>query len=497
MAVAIASGNREERRRATGPIGIERLMVILLALARLALCAYRASHQSIVIDEAFTFNHFVDGPWSSIYSRLDANYHVLYSILAKASVRAFGLSELTLRLPALLAGFAMILGVFWVLHLTTRPLVRWIAIVALSLHPLLLDFSVAARGYGLGLALLIWAIYFSIERRYVLAGTLLGLAAGANLTMTFPALGVICAVVLLDAVVLPDAAVLLDKASWRGRGAVLAKIAAPAAIVFAALWIGALRTAISASFGIGYSTIRESLYSLVFPSTTDRSGLFQIEHRGAATLEILVILLILAFIAVTSVRDLLGHRKPVRSLIPAATLMITIAGLLAAHLLFRVPYPVDRTGVYLVVLFGVAWAIAADGFAEGFASRWVWRVNLLLATLAILQFAAQFETQYFLLWRFDARTKTVAQLLRDSCEGKPEGSVTVSAMWLHQPALEFYRRELPIKALQPVTYRDPPLLSGFDFYVLNESHPMDLEKAKLHVLFSDAGSEIVLAQGQH
>jgi hypothetical protein len=483
MAGAIASGNREERRRATGPIGIERLLVILLALTRLAVCAYRASHQSIVIDEAFTFNHFVDGPWSNIYSSSDANYHVLYSILAKLSVRAFGVSELSLRLPALLAGFAMILGVFWVLHLTTRPLVRWIAIVALSLHPLLLDFSVAARGYGLGLALLVWAIYFSIERRYALAGTLSGLAAVANLTMTFPALGVVFAVAILE------------RSSWRSGGAILAKIGAPAAIVFAALWFGALRTAISGSFGIGYSTIRESLYSLVFPSTTDRAGLFRIEHRGAATLEILVILLILVSIAITSLGELRDHRKPFSSLIPAATLMITTAGLLAAHLLFRVPYPVDRTGVYLVVLFGIAWAIAADGFADGFVNKWAWRVNLLLAMLAIVQFAAQFETQYFLLWRFDARTKTVAQLLRDACEGKPGGSVTVSAMWLHQPALEFYRRELPIKALQPVVYHDPPPLSGFDFYVLNNGHPLDLDTAKLRVLFSDAGSGILLAQG--
>ncbi len=482
MAIAIAPGNREEIRRAKGPIGIERLLAILLALARLVLCAYRASHQSIVIDEAFTFNHFVDGPWSNIYSSPDANYHVLYSILAQLSVRAFGVSELTFRLPALLAGFAMILGVFCVLHLTTRLLVRWIAIVALSLHPLLLDFSVAARGYGLGLALLVWAIYFLMLRRYVLAGTLLGLAAGANLTMTFPVLGVLCAVVILD------------RGSWRGRGVILVRAAAPAASVFTALWVGALRTAISGSFGIGYSTIRESLYSLIFPSTTNRAGLFRIEHRGAVTVEIVVILLVLAFIAIALERDFQRDRKPESHLIPALALMTTIVGLLAAHLLFGVPYPVDRTGIYLVVLFGIAWAIAADGLAEGLASKWAWRVNLLLAILAIVQFAAQFETQYFLLWRFDARTKTVAELLWNACEGKPDNSVTVSAIWLHQSALEFYRRELPIKALQPVTYRDPPPLSGFDFYVLNDPAPLDLDRAGLRVLFSDAGSGIVLAQ---
>lgn len=111
-------------------------------------------------DEALTFNRFVKGPWSSIYGDYDANNHILYSILAKLSVGVFGLSELTLRLPSVLAGFFLILGMFWLLQLVRYRTIRWIALLAISLHPLLMDFSVAARGYSLSLALFVWAVYF-------------------------------------------------------------------------------------------------------------------------------------------------------------------------------------------------------------------------------------------------------------------------------------------------------------------------------------------------
>lgn len=162
------------------------------------MCCYRAAHQSIVIDEAYTYNHFVDGTWASLYFPRDANYHILFSILAKLSVGAFGLSEFSLRLPTLIAGFFLILGVFRVLETGASRKVRWIALVALSLQPLLLDFSVAARGYGLGLALFVYALHFSMRRRFVMAGTLAGLAIAANLTMAFPVLGLMCAAALVE-----------------------------------------------------------------------------------------------------------------------------------------------------------------------------------------------------------------------------------------------------------------------------------------------------------
>src|ERR1022692_4332728 len=70
--------------------------------------------------------------------------------------------------------------------------------LALGLHPLLLDFSVAARGYGLALALLIWAIEYALRGRRHVAGVLLGLALSANFTIAFPYLALLGSLFLTD-----------------------------------------------------------------------------------------------------------------------------------------------------------------------------------------------------------------------------------------------------------------------------------------------------------
>ena len=187
--------------------GRDRILACALAFARTGLCAWRAAHQSITIDEAHTFNVYVAGPWSNYYATYIAHNHVLFSLLARLSVAAFGTAEFALRLPAVIAGFFLITGAFAVLELSVPRAIKWIAILALSLHPLLLDFSVAARGYGLGLALLVWAIYFCMRGRYVLTGVLLGLAIAAQLSMGIPAMALIAATLLLTRQIRPAAVI--------------------------------------------------------------------------------------------------------------------------------------------------------------------------------------------------------------------------------------------------------------------------------------------------
>src|SRR5436189_1689879 len=77
---------------------------VLLVLALLAMNIYRAWAQPITTDEAFTYNLYVDGPASKIFTYYDANNHVLHTILCRMSVKLFGLSEFTMRIPSLLGG---------------------------------------------------------------------------------------------------------------------------------------------------------------------------------------------------------------------------------------------------------------------------------------------------------------------------------------------------------------------------------------------------------
>ena len=58
-------------------------------------------------------------------------------------------------LPSVLAGLFLVIGFHRVLVATVpSAIIRCIAVIGFSLAPLMLDFSIAARGYSLGLALL-------------------------------------------------------------------------------------------------------------------------------------------------------------------------------------------------------------------------------------------------------------------------------------------------------------------------------------------------------
>ena len=414
-----------------------------------------------MIDEVLTFNRFVKGPWSSIYGDYDANNHILYSILAKLSVGAFGLSELTLRLPSVLAGFCLILGLFWLLQLVRSRVIRWIALLAISLHPLLMHFSVAAQGYSLSLALFVWALHLSGRGRHVLAGVLLGLGVSANLSLAFPALGMMLAAF----VVAP-------------RVRSFCATAIPAAAVFFITCFASLRTAHRDSFYLGWPTVHEALTTLIFTSIhakVNGDGLFG-THQAAALIEKFFLPLVMLFILAASGRQLLTDPDSRQRLAPLLTLLATLLGLVAAHHLLDVKYPADRAYLYLVLLFAAAWG-----------------TQLVLACLLALQFATQLQGRYFQYWTVEMDNKAIAQILKKECEGREENTVLMSATWVHHEALEFYRHYLQITVLRPVERPEPIPLSGYDFYVLSGSDTKAIEEAQLRVLFANPLAGVVLA----
>jgi hypothetical protein len=219
-----------------------------------------------------------------------------------------------------------------------------------------------------------------------------------------------------------------------------------------------------------------------------RSGLFG-TYNLVCLIEMFLAPVVAAFILAAAGYAFAGNREDRRRLIPALTLTASVLGLIVAHYLFDLNYPVDRTGLYLALLFGVAWAIAADGTRNGTLKG----VQMLLVFLVMIQFATQFETSYFAVWKFDEHSKAIAQRLKEACAGKTTHSVSVSATWIYQPSLEFYREVLDIEALQPVERQALTSLSGYDYYVLNTLDASRIASRGLRVLASDREAGVVLA----
>jgi hypothetical protein len=432
----------------------------------------------VVHDEALSYLQFLQGSWPDLFTHYTANNHILNSILVKASIGALGLSELTLRLPNVIGGFFFALGVYWALEKTASRPIRWIAFVALCLHPLLLDFSVAARGYGLGVAFLVWAVYFSMRQRAVLAGVLLGLGISANLTVVYPALALIAA------------AALTGRDGLRTRVRTAMSIALPALAIFTILCGRAMQKAEVGNFYAGLPTIALSLESLILTSVhgSQRGTGFFGTGEDSVVLRLYVLPIVAGLIVFASGYRVWRKKVLEASLIPALALSASVVGILLSHLMFGLPYPTDRTGLPLILLFGLTWAIAAE-HSPGRGPR---AVHIALALAMLAQFGSQFETRQFEVWFYDAKVKEVAQRIQDLSRGLPPQSARIGATWIHQPALEFYRQYLGIGALRPVLRIEPTPLSGYDFYVLNDPDRDRPEAARMQLLFSDPISRIAL-----
>jgi uncharacterized membrane protein len=124
-----------------------------------AVCVYRAVTQSIVHDEALTYQLYLVRPCPEMFRVFSANHHFLNTLLMYLCGNLFGISEWSLRLPALAGAALYFAAVYRIAHQEFGTGYTFLlAVVLLTLHPLTLDFMVAARGYGIALALWMWSL---------------------------------------------------------------------------------------------------------------------------------------------------------------------------------------------------------------------------------------------------------------------------------------------------------------------------------------------------
>ena len=171
-------------------------------------------------------------------------------------------------------------------------------------------------------------------------------------------------------------------------------------------------------------------------------------------------------------------------------LLISLAILGTAHTAFGIPYPVDRTGLWLITLFGVAWAYAAD--ADPFPA--VRRAYGVAAVLLCIQFATQIQARYFIIWSFDSETKQVIKALTDLPLPSAPRKIRVSCSVSQQPALEYYRRRFGLESVEPVRRVNRAGLTGYDFYLLTYPEILDPSARRLRAIIDNRELGILFAR---
>jgi hypothetical protein len=473
---------------------LRREVVLKVYLASLWLvCLYRAFTQSIVHDEALTYQLYLAAPAARMFDVFSANHHFLNTILMRMSVGLLGVSAWSMRLPAL-AGAALYFSAVYRISVkefrgSTASLVT---AALLTLNPIVLDFMVAARGYGMGLALVTWA--FAVLLSYLrdpeaqsplelaTAGGALALSVAANLIFAIPAAVM---TVLVPVLLRKDPRAVSEPAApAAGRKKKAKKMAKkkaaefedrkrgvsfwryfvlPAAGVAILFFVSApLHDARSADFYAGASKIMDSVHSLLEVSLTYggpwRETLVKLHWIDPIGI-CLVALVLLGGIAV-GVRS-----RNLLLLLASGTAVGSALLLVLGHLAFDVPYPVDRTGIYFfafvpVTLVGLAEAGNNSGGPANFGAKMAYAIAVLL----VAQFALQFNTRKFFVWEYDADTLHIVDWLSQRNGNKQPDSVRVTGSWQLEPSLNFYREKNHLAWMRPIT-REPPQ-TGEDYYVL-------------------------------
>lgn len=475
---------------------------ILLATAVFAMlwAIARAQVQSISIDEAVSYLVFVRSPTLHWYPA--ANNHLLNTLMERLSTLLFGLHHLSVRAPTLIGAGLYISAAYRVSRwVGSAASVQWPLFVGLVYNPFVFDYLVAARGYGLALGFLLWAIAAQLGEETdkpslaacAVSSICIGFSLAANLSfglVDFFALTAvwIAATLRTPAPRLKESLRLLAAAALP---ALIVTLLLPATMIWGMpkgeLWYGA------SSLGETFSTIlRSSLYRLnpEFVSPL-------LYPRLESLKRLLPILLGLAFGGCVGYHlwrragDPHGRRLGSFAVLIGAILGASLAVHWIGFHWFHLLLPKERTGIYfaplLLLIAGVVAAMPAD-HAIGKALRRS-LITMLLATATYFLFCLRLDS--FKEWDFDADVQDVYSVL--ACLNQDRGVRDVGTFWMYSAPLNYYRLQSGRETLAEFQDQTPYRPDQTVLVVNSDLEKPVISDRGLKILYKGKSTNVVIA----
>lgn len=168
--------------------------VWILFTALFAYLVMRSVWLPIQHDEVATFYFYIQtGNFLPPHAHWDANNHVLNSFLSHLSYRLLGDEPWMIRLPNVVSFVLFFWSSWGVARYLKHGLVRWGFFLSLVMSHYLFEFFGQTRGYGISMALLLFAVWLLLRflenrKTIFLPGIILAcfLATSSNLTLLIP-----------------------------------------------------------------------------------------------------------------------------------------------------------------------------------------------------------------------------------------------------------------------------------------------------------------------
>jgi hypothetical protein len=463
-------------------VGARDWLAAAVGSALLLYAVLRAVALPILFDEAFTYLAFVREPLGTLLNPLgsdreiDANNHILNTLLVKSCAAVLGVSEFAFRLPNLAALASYLFFGWLILRRYSRFFPPLAGFIFIGANPFLLDLFSAARGYGLSLGLMLPGLYLlarTLEDEYpsrerdMLA---FGMLAAASLA-SYSILNVYAAAIVVRAVTVSIRPSKKAGPSRRGRilldtlrfnlPVILISIGLAAAagpVLFALGRAGGLYWGGESGFWastIG-SLVASSLYRAPYAAVAYP---FILGMVGAGC----------AVIVIVASLPSAWRRDPARMRVFAgigAILGFCVAATLVEHWVLGVKFPIDRMALSFVPLFVLSLWLALDVGASIASAdlRRLMQVGVMVlavAGLAHVVRVGRIRTSY--LWQFDLDTPAMLADLSRLSERRPAPGppVRLGITPFLAAGITYYRQVRNLTWLAPVNQSGP--WGAYDF----------------------------------
>jgi hypothetical protein len=330
-------------------------------------------------------------------------------------------------------------------------------------------------------------------KRLIRAGIALGLSVGANLVLAPPSAGLVAAflVIVWNQRRSFEPVVTVTKKGTKKEtpnpfpslGQALVQFVLPFAGVAGLIVLSPLSNSSGQQFYVGAASLRAGAESIVRDSLPLAPGWLV---AGLALVVLPALIVVGAVLAWRAVSHWKASTMIERSiLLSGGAMAVAFVAVLAAHLLFDVPYPEGRTGIYWIPL------MTLSGLA--LAKLWERATMILGVPLAacIGLYVAQFRISYYADWPYDRDDRAIANLIR---ERKPNvgRKAVIGGSWQLEPSMNFYRVSDHLYWMAEVERATPK--PGADFYVLLAQDAHYVTELHLKPVFEGKQSGTILAQ---
>ena len=468
----------------------------------------RAAVQSVTIDEADTYLTHVWRPGLSSWDP-GANNHVLNSLLMRLLTTIFGASPFTMRLPALI-GAALYIGAVYCLvrHISGRPLRQWSLLVCLTCSPFVMDYLVAARGYSMASAFLMWMIALAVCHQ---AKEAEARAAGLLRTCALISVSGALAISANFSFAIAAAFTALGLFLWicrehrRQYFRILTAFTLPGLAV-AYFFVGSVVQAWpKGQFTWGAKSLDQTIRGLVSASLFEPNNYLlnprlhhQFVHFGTFLYPLLAAFVLWRLVAVffdrAAIQEAGARRLAAVAAIGGGALVLALVCHQILYSFFGILLPLDRTAMYVVLLFLLMAGSLAAIPLPSLMGRVSGRALAATLTLIACYNIGCLRLTYFNEWKYDADMKNVYSVL--TYYNHTYGVTKVSSNWRYLAVLNCYRtlsgRETieQIPGAPSVVNYYPP---GFQAYVVY--YPWDegfFKREGLKLVYHDPFTDVAV-----